>query len=154
LYSPLIVHETPEHSELKSIAQSCITRYHSHHYRGFAETQWRLFEKERPPRVKPLLYVYRVLLTGINLMKTGQVEANLIHLNEHARLSHVDDLVARKLAGPEASTLSDGDMDFHRREYERLQSELDAAHKVSTLPEGPGAREALNDLLVRLRMRF
>ncbi len=27
--------------------------------------QWELFLKKTPPRVKPLLYVYRVLLTGI-----------------------------------------------------------------------------------------
>ncbi len=78
LYSPLVVHETAEHEELKVIGQSCVTRHHYHHYRGFAETQWRLFEKERPPRVKPLLYVYRVLLTGINLMRTGRIKANLI----------------------------------------------------------------------------
>jgi predicted nucleotidyltransferase len=65
LYSPLIVHTTPEHAELKSIAHGCITRHHSHHYFGFAETQWKLLLKESPRRVKPLLYVYRVLLTGI-----------------------------------------------------------------------------------------
>ena len=100
LYSPLVVHTTPEHEELKAIARGCVTRYHSHHYFGFAETQWRLFEKERPRRVKPLLYVYRVLLTGIHLMRTGEVEANLVGLNEEARLSHVADLIARKLAGP------------------------------------------------------
>ena len=29
----------------------------------------------------------------------------------------------------------------------------EAAHPVSTLPEGPTARSALNDLLVRLRTR-
>lgn len=153
LYSPLIVHETAEHQELKVIGQSCVTRHHYHHYRGFAETQWRLFEKERPPRVKPLLYVYRVLLTGINLMRTGRINANLIELNEETRLSHVVDLVARKLAGPEAGVLSDGDMEFHRREYERLVSELEAAHLASSLPDAPTARPALNDLLIRLRMR-
>ena len=86
LYSPLVVHTTPEHEELKAIARGCVTRHHSHHYFGFAETQWRLFEKERPRRVKPLLYVYRVLLTGIHLMRTGEVEANLVRLNEEARL--------------------------------------------------------------------
>jgi len=42
---------------------------------------------------------------------------------------------------------------FHRGEYERLRAELEAAHRASTLPEGPSARPALNDLLVRLRMR-
>ena len=30
LYSPLIVHTTPEHAELKEIAKGCITRHHSH----------------------------------------------------------------------------------------------------------------------------
>src|SRR5205823_6817624 len=59
LYSPLIVHTTPEHEELKQIGRGCITRYHSYHYLGFAETQWKLFEREQPRRAKPLLYVYR-----------------------------------------------------------------------------------------------
>jgi hypothetical protein len=63
LYSPLVIHTTPEHEELKAIATGCITRHQSHHYLGFAQTQWRLFEKEQPPRVKRLLYIYRVLLT-------------------------------------------------------------------------------------------
>src|SRR2546425_1573107 len=101
LFSPLIVHATPEHAELKTLARCCITKHHSHHYYGFAETQWKLFSKESPRRVKPLLYVYRVLLTGIHLMRTGEVEANLQTLNEEFRLPYIADLVARKLAGPE-----------------------------------------------------
>jgi predicted nucleotidyltransferase len=152
VYSPLVVHTTPEHEELKTIAQGCVTRHHSHHYFGFAETQWKLFEKERPRRVKPLLYVYRVLLTGIHLMRTGELEANLVRLDEEARLAHVTDLIARKIAGPEQSVLEDSDLAFHQREYERLRGELEASYQASRLPEGPSARPALNDLLVRLRM--
>src|SRR3954471_21353575 len=95
LYSPLIIHTAPEHDELKHIARGCITRHHAHHYFGFAETQWKLFEKEHPRRVKPLLYVYRVLLTGIHLMRSGEVEANLLRLNENAQLSYIDELVKR-----------------------------------------------------------
>ena len=135
VFSPLVVHTTPEHEELKAIAQGCVTRHHSHHYFGFAETQWKLFEKERPRRVKPLLYVYRVLLTGIHLMRTGEVEANLVRLNEEARLPHVTDLIARKLAGPEQSVLDDSDVEFHQREYERLRGELEASYQASRLPE-------------------
>lgn len=153
LYSPLVVHTTPEHEELKEIARGCITRHHAHHYFGFAETQWRLFEKERPRRVKPLLYTYRVLLTGLHLMRTGEVEANLVRLNEEARLPHVADLITRKLAGSEQTALDDEDVAFHRSEYERLIAELEAAYRSSTLPEGPTARADLNDLLVRLRLR-
>jgi predicted nucleotidyltransferase len=152
LYSPLIVHTTVEHEELKRLAKGCITRHHAHHYFGFAETQWKLFEKERPRRVKPLLYVYRVLLTGIHLMRTGEVEANLVRLNESARLSSVDDLVQRKLSGPEQSALDDADVAFHQAEYERLRGALQAAFDASALPENPSAQNALNDLLIRLRL--
>lgn len=155
LFSPLIVHTTPEHAELKAIAPGCITKHHSHHYFGFAATQWKLFDKERPRRVKPLLYVYRVLLTGIHLMQTGQVEANLVTLNEEFRLPYLDELVARKLAGPEKSKLEDADIAFHESEYQRLRVELQAAHDQSQLPELPGedTRAALNDLLLRVRLK-
>ena len=155
LYSPLIVHTTPDHAELKRIAAGCITRHHSHHYFGFAETQWKLFEKERPRRVKPLLYVYRVLLTGIHLMRTGTIQANLVTLNEEFRLPYIPDLVARKLAGPEKSTLDDADMAFHEQEYQRLRGVLQAAHDASQLPVAPDEKTqaALNALLVRIRVQ-
>src|SRR5213080_489207 len=116
------------------IAKGCITKHHSHHYFGFAETQWMLFLKESPRRVKPLLYVYRVLLTGIHLMRTGVVNANLVELNEEARLPFIADLIARKQSG-ENTSLDEADVAFHQREYERLRAELQAAHDASKLPE-------------------
>jgi hypothetical protein len=64
---------------------SKITRHHSHHYLGFAANQRDLLQKDDPPRVKPLLHVYRVILTGIYLMRTGHVEPNLLRLNEELR---------------------------------------------------------------------
>jgi len=184
LYSPLIVHTTPEHEELKAICSAhqrssrgneaqtaagksqslltsvptgVITKHHSHHYFGFAETQWKLFSKESPRRVKPLLYVYRVLLTGIYLMRTGQIEANLVTLNDEFKLPYIADLVARKLAGPEnlaIGRLLDAEVTFHESEYQRLRGELQAAHDASQLPESPSTetRSALNDLLLRLRL--
>src|SRR5262245_58608202 len=112
LYSPLVVHSTPEHQELKDIAVGCVTRHHSHHYLGFAATQWELFQKDDPPRVKPLLYVYRVILTGIHLMRTGKVEANLLKLNEEARLPYIPELVERKVRGSEKGSLDGGELDF------------------------------------------
>jgi uncharacterized protein len=154
LYSPIVVKTSPEHEELKEIARGCITRHHSHHYFGFAETQWKLFEKESPRRVKPLLYVFRVLLTGIHLMHTGSVEANLRSLNEEFKLQYLADLIARKLEGPEKSVLDEGDISFYQGEYERLRSLLEEAYQASQLPESPTCREALNDLLVRLRLGF
>ena len=153
LYSPLIVHSTCEHQELKEIALNCITRYHSYHYLGFARTQWRLFAQETPPRVKPLLYVYRVLLTGIYLMQTGQIEANLNHLNQEFNLSYLPDLIAQKVLGAEKATVQNIDWEFHQQEYDRLMEKLATAAENSHLPDNPSAKEALNDLLVRLRCK-
>jgi predicted nucleotidyltransferase len=127
-------------------------RHHAHHYLGFAETQWKLFEKENPPRVKPLLYVYRVLLTGIHLMQTGVVEANLVRLNETAKLPYLDGLIQRKTGGAEQGTLTEADLDFHRAEYERLRNKLQQVHEVSELPEAPRGSARLHDLLVRSRL--
>lgn len=152
IFSPLVVYTTPEHEELKATAADCITRHHSHHYLGFATTQWKLFQKESPPRVKPLLYVYRVLLTGIHLMRTGEVEANLRTLNETARLSYIDELIERKLSGPEKGDLPEADLAFHEKEYERLVGELEVASEKSELPESSNGKAALNELLVRVRM--
>ena len=153
LVSPLIVFTTPEHEELKAISANCMTNHHAHHYFGFAETQWKLFQKADPPHVKPLLYVYRVLLTGIHLMRTGRIEANLVRLNEEARLPYIPDLIARKTGGPELGRLEAADLQFHQAEYERLRVELQTAFEESHLPEIPSAGAALNDLLVRIRLK-
>jgi predicted nucleotidyltransferase len=152
LLSPLVVKTSAAHEELKALAPACITRYHAYHYLGFAQTQWGLFEKENPRRAKPLLYVYRVLLTGIYLMRTGRVQANLVLLNEEFKLRFVPDLIARKLAGGEHSALNDADLEFHRGEYLRLRGELERAMEASALPEAASSRSSLNDLLLRLRV--
>ena len=104
--------------------------------------------------VKPLLYVYRVLLTGLHLMRHGEIEANLLTLNETARLPYIDDLVERKLSGPEKGHLAAADVDFHRQEFERLVTELRSGSESSTLSERASAKERLNDLLVRLRLPY
>ena len=152
IFSPLVVFTTPEHEELRVIGTSCITRNHVHHYLGFAARQWKLFEKESPPRVKPLLYTFRVLLTGIHLMKSGEVQANLCILNESSKLKYLDELIHRKQTGAEKGVLDAADMDFYRTEYERLTKELERTHEESHLPEMPTGRAALSDLLVRLRL--
>lgn len=152
LLSPLVVRTSPLHDELRALAPRCVTRHHAHHYLGFAATEWRLFLNETPRRVKPLLYVYRVLLTGIRLMRTGEVEANLLRLNDEARLPWIGDLVARKVGGAEHERLDDADVAFHDAQRLRLEDELRRASEESSLPELPTAADALHDLVVRARL--
>jgi len=153
LYSPLVVHTSPEHAELKEIARGCITRSCVRHYLGFAANQWRMFEGESPRRVKPLLYVLRVLLTGIHMMRTGEVNANLPEVNRGIGLSYVDALVERKRSGTERGTLNDTDFAFHESEYHRLRELLAAEAERSSLPDTPTTRAAMSDFLRRVRVR-
>lgn len=152
LYSPIVAVTSPEHEELKEIAKELVTRGHGRHYLGFSMSQWELFEKETPRRVKPLLYTYRTMLTGIHLMRTGEIEANLKVLNEELRQTYIDELIKLKMDGGENAVITGNDIDFHRREYERLRDVLQDAMERSPLPEAPTSKDALNDLLIRVRM--
>ena len=105
LCSPLVVLTSPAHEELKSIALESLNRKFARHYLGFADNQWRLFLKDSPPRVKPLLYIYRVLLTGAYLLRTGKLEANLPRLNKEFGSATIRDLIDLKLNGAERQTL-------------------------------------------------
>ena len=152
--TPLIVQTSAAHDELKEIAHGCITRRCVRHYLGFAANQWALFEKEVPRRVKPLLYVVRVLLSGIHMMRTGMVNANLLECNETlgpGRLAWIDDLVARKVAGTEGETIGSEDFAFHHREYLRRRDWLATEAERSSLPERATVDGALRDLLWRVR---
>jgi predicted nucleotidyltransferase len=152
--SPLVVQAMPEFEELRAIAPKVITRNHRHHFLSFGKNQWETVVKGGKPTVKGLLYTYRVLLAGIYLMQTHQVESNLRKLNETFKLEHIDDLIARKTSGQEKDLLGGDDLAWHEREYHRLCALLDQARDVSTLPDEPTGRPALDDLLDRLRLKF
>ena len=98
--------------------------------------------QRKPRRVKPLLYVYRVLLTGISLMRTGEIQANLVTLNGSFNLPYLHDLIARKLSGHEKSKLADSDLALHESEYQRLRTELLSAAKTLAFLNAPTIKPA------------
>ena len=151
LFSPLVVVSTPAFEELRALGRGCITRPTVRHYLGFASGRRKRL-REPEPTVKHLLYAYRVLLSGIHLMRTGEVVANLAVLNELVRLPEVDALIARKLHGAEKMRLEETELAEHEQRLDRLEAELHDAHARSALPEEPTTRAALEDLVVRLRL--
>jgi len=150
LYSPLVVQGGAAFEELRALGQGCITRQVYHHYHGFSHNQIERFESESPRRVKTLLYIYRVLMTGIHLLETGRIEANLARLNETFRLPFIPDLIARKRQ--EKTILVEADWTGHETPITRLQARLETAFRESSLPEAPLNRPALNEFLVRARL--
>lgn len=150
LLSPLVVASSPVHEELAALAPGCVTIHHAHHYLGFARTQWGFFE--RTGQLKPLLYTFRVLCTGIHLMRTGEVVADLTRLFGLAP-AYVPDLVAAKREAehgrppgdaPSRSRLAAG--------VAAMTARLEEDRDRSSLPASPSAEPALHDLVVRARL--
>lgn len=150
--SPWVVHTTAEHAELRELARGCVTREHARHYLGFAQGQWRLWNGEVERRAKPLLYVYRVLLTGIRLLRGGGLECDLeVLLEDRDDLADVRELIAKKRAGAEDVVLEGADVARHTARYERLASELAGLRERSPLPAAHAMGEALEEFLMRVR---
>ncbi|EGX58776.1 hypothetical protein SZN_15988 [Streptomyces zinciresistens K42] len=152
LLSPLVVHTTDAHRELAELAPGVLTSHHAHHYRGFAATQWRLFAKTG--ELKPLLYTFRVLLTGIHLMRSGEVQPHLpTLLDEPGAPGYLPELIAAKAEREHGGA----DVDHARvaGDVERLHTLLDEAQAASALPDAPAVHDALHALhalVVRVRL--
>lgn len=148
VFSPLVIHGDEFLERLRPIARNCVTRNHYFHYRGFFNTQIGLIEKSNPVTAKAVLYAYRVLLTGIHLMESGEVEANLVHLNSKFQLPGIDDLIASKVREKAAFEF---DWNEHKARLESLEQKLEKAFESSRLPDHPN-RDAVNQLLVEIRL--
>jgi hypothetical protein len=86
-------------------------------------------------------------------MRTGVIEANLAVLNDEFRLPYIPELIERKVHGAEKGTLESSETELHRGECERPVAQLEAEGNNSQLPDEPVCRKALNDLLVRIRLK-
>lgn len=151
LFSPLVVVGGPLHEELKALGRGALTRPMVRHYFGFARgRRQRLREPE--PTVKHLLYAYRVYLSGILLMRSGELDANLPSLNERFRLGPIEELVQRKREGAEKMRLEAAELEVHERHLDGLEAELKEAHDHSALPLEASTVAALDDLVVRARL--
>ena len=150
IFSPIVVLGQEFLDRLRPLAHRCVTRNHYHHYRGFYARQRKLIGKEEPTRAKPVLYAYRVLMTGIHLLRTGEVEANLLRLNEHYGFGFLDELIARKVGG-ENTSVGDLDWSFHEARLAELEARLERAFAESPLPDDRNWK-AVNDFLVGLRI--
>ncbi len=153
LLSPLVVRTGGTHAELAALAPDVVTAHHAHHYRGFARTQWRLFEGNG--ELKALLYTFRALLTGIHLMRSGEVVAHLPTLTGTVgeAPAYLGDLVAAK-AEAEHGPAAGADPERLRADVEALHGVLDDARSASRLPEAVTgeAYDALHDVVVRARL--
>ncbi len=149
ILSPLVVQTSPAHAELQALAKDSLSKRLYLHYAGFAKGEWRDYQKPGVGKtVKRLLYLHRVLMTGIVLLTEGVVEANLIALNSRFNLP-LEPLMAMKTR---EQAEVEGDDSAHTSGIMTLFERLDTAREQSSLPEDVPNRAAINEFLVRLRL--
>ncbi|MDB5313488.1 MAG: nucleotidyltransferase [Gemmataceae bacterium] len=148
--SPLVAFGPEFLDQLRPLAARCLTRGCHRHYRGFLQSRRKVFENEVAKKAKTLLYAYRVVLTGIHLLETGELVVHLPTLNDRFRLPFIPELIARK-ASTEAGTLTDPDVAFHRAQLDAWGRRLDEAYEHSRLPEEVPEDE-IDTFLVDLRL--
>lgn len=151
LCSPLTVVETEQSAALYSFVPQIVTKHHAHHYLGFALEEKKRFT--RLPRTKSITYLFRILLTGIHLMRTGEVETSLETLGGIYQVNGVPELVAMKRAGEEKSLLTTVEQGHYDAQIRRLTEWLQEEHEKSTLRESVSekTRAELNEFLLWCR---
>lgn len=150
LYSPLVVHGGSWLEELRALGRCSVVRPLYFHYRGFYHNQQKVLAADEVT-AKAVLYAYRVLLTGIEVLRRGQIQAHLPSLLEEHPQPKVDTLMALKQDGGEKDKLEKTDLLFHLESLQRLEAALDQAFEESALPEKVENIPALSDFIVRAR---
>lgn len=134
--------------ELRPLVQRALSRRVHRHYAGFARNQLRFLESE--PTAKKLLYVLRTTLTGIHLLETGALEADLSVLMDRYGVPDAVALIERKRTG-ERVGLEPAQREAWRPRIDALFGRLDAARAASPLPEEPTNEDELRAWLIAVR---
>ncbi|MEZ4336905.1 MAG: nucleotidyltransferase domain-containing protein [Sandaracinaceae bacterium] len=148
LTSPLQLFETDDLPTLRSLALGSLSKRFFDHYRGYFGGMCR--EHAREPRAKSLLYAYRVALTGVHLLRTGEVEMN-VEVTADAYGFDVSPLIALKRAGAEKGSLPEALDAEHRAAWPKLEEQLTRARDRSALPDEPPNVDAIEAWLVERR---
>jgi len=144
----MVPHGSSLLEELRPIVRRSLSRRVHRHYRGFAQNQLRFLERE--PTAKKLLYVLRTTLTGIHLLKTGELESDLTRIMDGYGFADAAALVERKRAG-ERVALEAAQLETWRPRVESLFAALDAARDASILPEEPANEDEVRAWLMTVR---
>jgi uncharacterized protein len=148
----LIVHAAPELDELRPLVAGALSRRVHRHYRGFAGNQRRALEAAEHPTAKRLLYVLRTALTGVHLLRTGELRVDLTTVAADHGFGDALALVEAKRQG-ERTVLDDATAAAWRPRLDRLFGLLDDARDRSVLPEEPANAAALDAWLIETRAR-
>lgn len=154
IFSPFQLFETPELKQLQELKNEYLSRRFCHHYSGFFQKKCEEYTKAVNFPIKPMLYIYRVALTGIHLLLTGEVIGDVnVTAAEHG-FAEIGELVQIYAATSEKSSLDEKTSGRFVERWPLLQEKLDQALEKSPLPELPPGEDACSEWLIALRLRM
>lgn len=151
LLSPIQLVTGPEVDALAALGRGSISKRFFKHYAGFFSGTQR--EHDRQGTAKTMLYSLRVALTGLHLLRTGELVGDLAALGPLYGWPEVAELIDAKRTGVEKGLLDAG-LDAHFRGlWPTLEARLQAAREASPLPEDPRNATACHAWLVETRLK-
>lgn len=136
---------------LQKVTRGVICRRFNNHYRNFARGIIRDGDELERYTVRHILGVYRMALTGVHLLRTGQIKLDLLDLARANRLARIEPLVRTYRDDPEAE-LEGNDPWVNR--IVNLHALLTEAADSSLLPVDPDNPGGLEEYLLDMRRRF
>jgi predicted nucleotidyltransferase len=147
-----LVWEHPWLSELAPLVRAGISKRYYRHYQGLARQQLQELERHTEPRVKTVLHVLRSALTGVHLLRTGELQVDLNPNLEAYAFSDAAELIQQKRQG-ERIPLDAKEAAYWRTRVLASLTLLEEAHADSSLPDDvPNAAE-LEQWLIDVRLR-
>lgn len=151
LCSPFQLVEGALADQLRALVPAALSRRCHKHYHGYCRGMQAEHLRDGG-RVKSMLYVYRVGLTGRHALLTGEIVADLPTLAEVYGFPELHELIARKTGGTEKGALTESESERYRERWDELISALDAALDASVLPNTPPGFDAVEQWLVGTRL--
>ena len=148
IFSPYQVH-SPALDELRALVPSALSRACYTHYAGYFKGMRR--EHATKQRAKSMLYAYRVALTGIHLLRTGEVQAHLPTLMERYGFPELDALIEQKRTA-ETLPLEVAQSQRYEARWPELDAMLADARQNSVLPVDPPDRARVEGWLIDQRL--
>ncbi len=151
LLSPYQLYPGPMLDTLQTLARGTISARYGRHYQGFFKGMCHEHLRADAPRAKSLLYAYRVALTGIHLLRTGELIADLRVLAPKLGYSDALSLIKYKVEGSEKGTVPPEVDMRHRAAWPALSADLAHAAARCPLPATANNIDTCEAWLVELR---
>ncbi len=152
ILSPFQLYETDDLEELRQLARGAMSKRFFNHYRGYFKGMCAEHERSEEPRVKTLLYSYRVSLTGAHLLRTGDLQADLNITAPEYGFEEIRELITFKREQGEKSALPASADERFKNRWPALERLLEESVATSRLPDEPDNRNEISECLKAKRL--